>query len=76
MEWNATYVANSSKFEPDHPEMTTIEVMNLLDNQNKDTTETSQPYETKPATQHIERVPQESLLLLHFCFLSVFVKLI
>jgi hypothetical protein len=58
-EWNATYVANSSKFEPDHPEMTTIEIMTLLDNQNKDTPEASQPCETEPAKQPLEQAPQE-----------------
>ncbi|MDR1993615.1 MAG: type IV secretory system conjugative DNA transfer family protein [Nitrososphaerota archaeon] len=59
LEWNATIVVNSSRFEPDHPEMTTIEIMDLLDNQTKDTTETIAPCETEPANQPIEQTPQE-----------------
>jgi hypothetical protein len=59
LEWNATLVASSSRFEPDHPEMATIEVVGLLDNQNKDQSETSQPCETEPAKQQIEQTPQE-----------------
>jgi hypothetical protein len=33
-EWQATFVAKSAKFEPDHPEMVTIEIDGILDNQN------------------------------------------
>ncbi|MCL2868600.1 MAG: hypothetical protein FWF27_04045, partial [Candidatus Bathyarchaeota archaeon] len=32
-EWNATLVANAAKFEPNHPEMATIEIINTLNNQ-------------------------------------------
>jgi hypothetical protein len=33
LEWKATFVANVAKFEPDHPEMATIEVAETLDSQ-------------------------------------------
>jgi hypothetical protein len=46
-------------FEPDHPEMTTTEVMNLLDNQTKNTSEPSNPCETEPTNQPLEQTPQE-----------------
>jgi hypothetical protein len=59
LEWNATLVANPSRFEPDHPEMTTIEIMDLLDNQTKNTTETNNPYETETVKQPLEQTPQE-----------------
>jgi hypothetical protein len=33
-QWQAVFVAKSAKFEPNHPEMATIEIEGLLDNQN------------------------------------------
>jgi len=47
-EWKATLVVNATKFEPDHPEMTCIEVVSMLDNQqNNDTKKTNQFYENE-----------------------------
>jgi hypothetical protein len=54
-----TLVVNSSRFEPDHPEMTTIEIMDLLDNQTKNNSETNNPYETETVKQPLEQTPQE-----------------
>ena len=36
-EWNATLVANAARFEPNHPEMATIEIIDLLNNQSNNT---------------------------------------
>jgi hypothetical protein len=47
-DWKATIVLNAAKFEPDSPEMVAIEVVSMLDNQqNNDTQEPNQSYETK-----------------------------
>jgi len=44
LEWNATIVTNSARFEPDHPEMATIEIVNMLSNQpNQVSKDNSQP---------------------------------
>jgi len=46
--WNATCVINAAKFEPDHPEMITIEVVSMPNNQQNNDTKESNPYcETK-----------------------------
>jgi hypothetical protein len=45
-DWKATYVINAAKFEPERPEMVTIEVVSMLDNQqNSDTKEYNQSCE-------------------------------
>ena len=41
-EWNATLVANAAKFEPNHPEMATIEIIATLNNQSNNTPKDSQ----------------------------------
>jgi hypothetical protein len=41
-EWNATLVANAAKFEPNHPEMVTIEIIDMLNNQQNNTPKDSQ----------------------------------
>ncbi|MDR1993490.1 MAG: hypothetical protein LBQ98_08395, partial [Nitrososphaerota archaeon] len=42
--WNAILVANSARFEADHPEMATIEIVNMLSNQPNNTSkDNSQP---------------------------------
>jgi hypothetical protein len=48
-EWKATLVVNAAKFEPDHPEMATIEVIKLMDSQNN-TSEPDKVCETETAT--------------------------
>jgi hypothetical protein len=49
-DWKATCVLNAAKFEPDHPDMVTIEVVSMLDNQqNSDTKKSNQFCETKSA---------------------------
>jgi hypothetical protein len=51
-DWKATIVLNAAKFEPDHPDMVTIEVVSMLDNQqNNDTQEPNQSYETKDTVE-------------------------
>jgi len=42
-EWNATYVQNTAQFKPNHPEQATIEINNILSDQNNhQTTDTTQ----------------------------------
>ncbi|MDR0461703.1 MAG: type IV secretion system DNA-binding domain-containing protein [Nitrososphaerota archaeon] len=41
-EWNATLVVNAARFEPNHPEMATIEIIDLLNNQSNNTAKDSQ----------------------------------
>jgi hypothetical protein len=47
VEWNATYVQNTAQFKSTHPEQVTIEINNLLSDQNNQTTKTTQPPTTK-----------------------------
>ena len=58
--WKATLVGNSARFEPDHPEMVTIEVVNMLDNQQQQSsipTETNQPYQIESDNQSPLELP-------------------
>jgi len=41
-EWNATLVANAARFEPNHPEMATIEIIDVLNNQQNNTSKDNQ----------------------------------
>ena len=51
-DWKATYVINAAKFEPDRPDMVTIEVVSMLDNQqSSNTQESNQFYETKSTVE-------------------------
>jgi hypothetical protein len=63
-EWKATLVSGAAKFEPDHPEMVTIEVVNMFDNQQSDETpEINHPYKDAPSEQtpsELSSAPQES----------------
>jgi hypothetical protein len=55
LEWNATLVASSARFEADHPEMATIEVVNMLSNQPNNASMDSQPLkEELVVEQHSE----------------------
>ncbi|MDR0373232.1 MAG: hypothetical protein LBI79_06725, partial [Nitrososphaerota archaeon] len=51
LQWNATLVANAAKFEQDHPEMATIEIVKTLNNQ------TDNPEPTTTTLQTIEPPP-------------------
>ncbi|MCL2476702.1 type IV secretion system DNA-binding domain-containing protein [Candidatus Bathycorpusculum sp.] len=58
-EWKATLVANSARFEPNHPEQATIEIINILNNPTNETTNSNQlpPYGIEQ--QQIEQTPSE-----------------
>jgi hypothetical protein len=60
LQWNATLVANAAKFEPDHPEMATIEIVKTLDNQtdNPEPNKTDNPEPTTTTLQIID--PQQT----------------
>jgi len=47
-EWNVTYVQNTAQFKPDYPEQTTIEINNILNDQNSQTTKPDQSLILKP----------------------------
>jgi hypothetical protein len=53
VEWKATLVANSARFEPDHPEMATIEIITNLGNQ-ADNPESNELFDVKPASSTSE----------------------
>ena len=56
LEWGATWVVNSVRFEPDHPEMVTIEVISMLDNQQtNDPQAIVQSYRVEPAKVVVEQ---------------------
>ncbi|MDR2202890.1 MAG: type IV secretory system conjugative DNA transfer family protein [Nitrososphaerota archaeon] len=55
-EWQATCVQNTAQFKPDHPEQATIEINNILSDQNNQTTKTTQSPTSKP----IEITPEIS----------------
>jgi len=58
-EWNATLVANAARFEPNHPEMATIEIINTLNNQQNNTPKDNQPpLELEDIEQPAERSSQ------------------
>jgi hypothetical protein len=42
-EWKSTYVENTAQFKPNHPEQVTIEINNMLSDQNIPSTKTPQP---------------------------------
>ena len=42
-EWQATLVANSARFEPNHPEQATIEIINIPNNPNNENPKPNQP---------------------------------
>ena len=48
--WNATLVANAARFEPDHPEMATIEITNTKNNQTNNPETQQTPNNNNPAT--------------------------
>ncbi|MDR1993192.1 MAG: type IV secretory system conjugative DNA transfer family protein, partial [Nitrososphaerota archaeon] len=60
-EWNAVFVANSARFEPDHPEQVTIEIINMFNNQPNQTPERIPSHEPKQTQQSS---PQKSMPLL------------
>jgi hypothetical protein len=65
-EWNATLVANAAKFEPNHPEMATIEIIDMLNNQQNNTPKDSQQclgleYIERPAVLPSQRFKSSSL---------------
>jgi len=45
-EWNATYVQSTAQFKPNHPEQATIEINNILNDQNNRQTTTQPPATT------------------------------
>ncbi len=61
VEWKATIVANSTKFEPDHPEMATIEVARTLGNQNSNAIESNQARELKPLEEENQLVVDQTI---------------
>jgi hypothetical protein len=56
VEWQATYVQNTAQFKPNQPEQATIEINNILNDQNNQTTKTTQSPTSKP----IETIPEVS----------------
>ncbi|MCL2287923.1 MAG: hypothetical protein FWC33_01905, partial [Candidatus Bathyarchaeota archaeon] len=54
LEWKATLVTNVTKFEPDHPEMVTIEIAETLNNQQTSNPKHNQTYEVEPTNQSSE----------------------
>jgi len=67
-EWNATYVQNTAQFKPDHPEMTTIEVNDILCDQNnqklaKSKSEEKQPLDNQSYWLSEEGLEKEHLML-------------
>jgi hypothetical protein len=55
-DWRATLVVSAARFEPDHPEMVAIEVVDMLDNQGREVIEADEvPCEPEP----IEQTPIE-----------------
>ena len=57
LEWRATLVANSTKFEPDHPEMVAIEIVKTLDTQ----TDNPKPQEQTNKTESVT-IPDRQLI--------------
>jgi len=58
-EWKATLVNSAAKFEPNHPEQVTIEVVNMLGNPNSKTLETEIPCELNPVEPPLKTSCQE-----------------
>ncbi|MCL2134584.1 MAG: hypothetical protein FWH37_03400 [Candidatus Bathyarchaeota archaeon] len=54
MEWNATLVDSSAKFEHDHPEMVTNEIVNMFNSQPTNTSKNSQPLVLENNKQTVE----------------------
>ncbi|MDR2719892.1 MAG: hypothetical protein LBC03_03705 [Nitrososphaerota archaeon] len=53
-EWNAIYVQNAAQFKPNHPEQVTIEINNILSDQNNPPTKTPQSPPSKPLETNLE----------------------
>jgi hypothetical protein len=67
-EWQATYVQNTAQFKPDHPEMSTIEVSDILNDKNNQKIANSKSEEKQPADRQsnglsVEGLEKEQMLL-------------
>ncbi|MDR1992848.1 MAG: type IV secretory system conjugative DNA transfer family protein [Nitrososphaerota archaeon] len=67
-EWQATYVQNTAQFKPDHPEMSTIEVSDILNDQNNQKIANSKSTEKQPVDRQsnglsVEGLEKEQLIL-------------